>query len=140
MPKKTPLDIYDDMPSEMRSYLRHNGWHFNKKACEYAVNLMLRRNPSTNRLEKIEPISKDRVDSMLTKNNILLENNTGYDYVYVANVCKADYSKSIPDEPHMALFIKETIDDPDAGDGTTMRRWYASMVAAGEPVEWDELI
>ena len=43
MPKKAPLDIYDDMPSEMRSYLRHNGWHFNKKACEYAVNLMLRR-------------------------------------------------------------------------------------------------
>lgn len=64
-----------------------------------------------------------------------------YDYVYVANMGKADYLKSsIPDEAHLALYIKDTIDDPDAPDGATMRRWYATMIAAGEPIEWDEVL
>ena len=28
----------------------------------------------------------------------------------------------------------------DAGDGTTMRRWYATMVANGTMVDWEEFI
>ena len=44
----------------------------------------------------------------------------------------------------MCLFGYElavrAVSDPDAADGTTMRRWYATMVAAGEPVEWDEIL
>lgn len=50
-------------------------------------------------------------------------------------MCKADYyGSSITDEKHFALYIKDTIDDEDAGDGTTMRRWYATMVANGTMV------
>ena len=39
---------------------------------------------------------------------------------------------------HVALYIKDTIDDEDAADGTTMRRWYATMVANGVMVDWDD--
>ena len=35
---------------------------------------------------------------------------------------------------------KDTIDDEDAGDGTTMRRWYATMVANGTMVDWEDVI
>ena len=77
----------------------------------------------------------------LTQNNIKLENNVGYDYVFVGNMCKADYyGSSITDERHFALYIKDTIDDEDAGDGTTMRRWYATMVANGTMVDWEDVI
>ena len=56
-------------------------------------------------------------------------------------MCKADYyGSSITDEKHFALYIKDTIDDEDAGDGTTMRRWYATMVANGTMVDWEEFI
>ena len=47
---------------------------------------------------------------------------------------------SINDEKHFALYIKDTIDDEDAGDGTTMRRWYATMVANGMMVDWEDVI
>ena len=78
---------------------------------------------------------------MLKKYNVVLENNVGYDYVFVANMCKADYLKSsIADEHHLALYVKDTIDDIDAGDGVTMRRWYATMVANGEMVDWDDIL
>lgn len=141
MRQRQPLDLYDDMPRDMRKYLSNNGWHFNKKACDFAVSLMKKENPSTKKKEKIEPYTKEQVDEMLKKYNVVLENNVGYDYVFVANMCKADYLKSsIADEHHLALYVKDTIDDIDAGDGVTMRRWYATMVANGEMVDWDDIL
>lgn len=139
--RREPLDIRDRRPEEMEAYLSNFGWHFNKKMCEFAVSFMKKLNPSTGKKERIEPISKEKVDELLTRYGIKLENNALYDYVYVANMGKADYLKSsIPDEAHLALYIKDTIDDPDAPDGATMRRWYATMIAAGEPIEWDEVL
>lgn len=141
MRQRQPLDLYDDMPRDMRKYLSNNGWHFNKKACDFAVSLMKKENQSTKKKEKIEPYTKEQVDEMLKKYNVVLENNVGYDYVFVANMCKADYLKSsIADEHHLALYVKDTIDDVDAGDGVTMRRWYATMVANGEIVDWEEIL
>lgn len=139
--KKTALDIYDDIPREMRNYLQHNGWHFNKKACMYAVGMMKKRNPVSNKLEKVEPYTKDQVEDLLRKYNITIEDTSNYDFVFVANMCKADYLRSsIPDEHHLALYIKDVLEDADAGDGVTMRRWYATMVANGTGVDWEDIL
>ncbi len=129
------LDIYDDMPRAMKKYLSHYGWHFNKALCNYAISLMKRNK------KPLEKLNKEYVDKLLTQNNITLENNIGYDYIFVANMCKADYyGSSITDEKHVALYIKDTIDDEDVSDGVTMRRWYATMVANGIMVDWDDYI
>ena len=91
--------------------------------------------------KKLEPLTKEYVDKVLQQNNIKLEHNVGCDYVFVANMCKADYyGSSIVDEKHFALYIKDTIEDEDAADGTTMRRWYATMVANGIMIDWEEFI
>lgn len=125
----------------MEAYLSNFGWHFNKKMCDFAVSLMKKINPATGKKERIEPISKEKVEELLTKYGVKLDNNSLYDFVYVANMGKADFFKSsIPDEQHLAVYVKDVIDDPDAPDGTTMRRWYATMIASGEPIEWDEMI
>lgn len=135
------LDIFDDIPREQRLYLQHNGWHFNKRAVEYATSKMKKKNSATGKMERIEPYTKEQVDELLTKYGIKLENSVGLDYVYVASMCKADFLKSsVPDEQHLVLYIKDVVDDADAADGTIMRRWYAGMVAAGESVEWDEML
>lgn len=139
--KRQPLDIYDEIPVAMRRYLQHNGWHFGKKACDWAVSMMKKKNSATGMKERIEPWTKENVDEILKTNNVQIDNNVGYDYVYVANMCKADYFKtSIPDKLHVALFIKDTIDDVDGADGAVMRCWYAKMVGAGIPVDWEELL
>jgi hypothetical protein len=129
------LDLYDEIPSAMRRYLRHNGWHFNKALCNFAVSLMKKNG------KKLDPISKENVDKLLEQYSIHLKNNIGYDYVFVANMCKADYyGSSITDDKHVALYIKDTIDDEDAADGTTMRRWYATMVSNGVIIDWDDTL
>lgn len=125
----------------MRAYIRNNGWHFNKKACEFATKLMRKKSPATGKAEELESWTKEEVEKLLQREGVTIDNNTGHDFVFVANMAKADYmGSSIEDEKHLALFVKDTIDDIDAGDGTIMRRWYASMVAAGIPVEWDEIL
>jgi hypothetical protein len=130
-----PLDIYDELPKYMRKYLQNYGWHFNKALCHYATSLMKKGG------KKLEVLTKEQVDKILQQNNVSIENSTGYDYVFVANMCKSDYyGSSIADEKHFALYIKDTLDDEDAADGTTMRRWYATMIANGKSVDWEDFI
>ena len=96
------LNAYDYQPEEMRAYLRYNGWHFNKKMCEWAIKQM-RKNG-----KPIRMMSKDDIEDILKKNNIVLENNVGYDAVYIAHMCLADfYGSSITEEKQMAQFIKD---------------------------------
>ena len=64
-----------------------------------------------------------------------------YDYVFVATMCKADFlGSSVPDEEHLALYIKDTVDDIDANDGTVFRRWMQTMVGNGTPIDWHEIL
>lgn len=141
MKMKYPLDVWDDMPRDMKRYISEYGWHFTKKAYFYACKKMRKMNPATNKIEKVEPYTKEQVDELLTKHSISIENSEMYDYVYVATMCKADYYKSsVPDEQHLAMFVKDTCDDPDASSETAFRRWVATMVGNGSPIDWGELV
>lgn len=135
------MDFYGKMPDEMKDYLRHNGWHFNHKAFDYAVSLMKKKGAS-DKLEKLaEPYTKEQVDELLKKHGITIENNVGYDAAYVANMVKADFWKSsIEDEMHLAKYIKDTLDDPDGSDGNVMFCWYAKMLRGGMPVYWEDIL
>lgn len=135
------LQDYDIIPKEMRAYLRNNGRHFNRKACEWAVKNMRKWNSNTNSSEKIEMKLKDEIDELLKTHGITLSKNKGYDYVYVANMCKADfYGSTIEDERHMALYIKCVIDDADAVGGMVFNRWLADCDTKGIAIDWEELL
>lgn len=136
-----PLDIYDVRPEAMNKYLAAYDWHFCKKACEEAVSRMRRTNPATDKKERIEPMTKEKVDELLAKYNIELEYNTLYDYVYTANQGLADlYKSSVPDEHHLALYVKNVIDDPDNKGGQVFRKWFSSECGNGRPVEWEDMM
>lgn len=139
--KRDSLDTYDVLPQEMIDYLANYGRHFNKKLVKFAVSKMKRKDSSTGMLSKITPISKEEVDALLEAHNIKLKNNQLYDYVYVANMCKADFLKSsIPDDHHMALYIKDVIDDDDAYDGMVFNRWLADTRRVGIAIDWEEML
>lgn len=122
------LQDYDILPYGMRVYLRNYGRHFSKGACDFAISMMK---------PKIERISKEAADDMVKDFGLKLK---GYDHVYLANMCKSDYSKSVPDKEHIALYIKETLNDEDGVEGMVFNRWLADMDTLGVPIDWDELI
>lgn len=135
------LDLYDELPEDMYEYLRHNGRHFNKKLCDFAISKMKSKNPSTGEVVKLSPMSKETIDSLLKTYNIELEENELYDYVYVANMCKADFlGSSVPDEQHLCKYVKDVIDDVDAYTGIVFNRWYADMCRKGIPVSWIDML
>lgn len=139
--KHLPLDIYDDMPSSMKRYISQYGFHFTKKAFECAVKQMKRKNPATGKEEPIEPWSKEQVEEMLVKYGVTLENAVMYDAAYQANWCKADlYKSSVPDDAHVALFVKDTLDDIDGSDELPFRYWLQKCVAMGMPVDFEDLL
>lgn len=91
--------------------------------------------------EKLEAMKKDEVEELLKKFGIKLEKDKGYDCVYVANMAKADYFKSsIMDDAHLALFIKDYIDDPDGYEGMPFTRFFADCIGSGTPVMWDDML
>lgn len=141
MTHRTPLDTYDMKPKGMTNYLRYNGWHFNKKMCEWAVGQLKKYDTSTEQERPVKFVTKEKVDEILKAANVELENNTGYDYVFVANMAASDYyGSSIEDEKHLAMFIMDVIDDIDQADGFIFNRFYADCVHNGTPIPWDDVL
>ena len=136
---QTKTGRYDEIPEGMKRYINNYGCHFNKKLCDEAVSRMYKKVNGKN--EKIQPYSKEQVDNLLKQNNIQLERGKMYDCVYVACMCQADYlGKAVPDMNHLAMFVKDMIDDPDAEDGFIFNRFYADCMFMDNPIDWDECI
>lgn len=135
------LDANDTMPSGLQEYRSRYGWHFSKKLCDWAVKRMRRENKATGKKEPIEPVTKQVVDETLRRYGIQLDNDKGYDAVYVFNMGKADYLKSsVPDEQHLAMLVKDYLDDPDGYEGVALTRFYADCIGSGTPIMWEEML
>lgn len=130
------LDIYEELPSGMREYLAQYGWHFSKKLCDYAVEKMRDRNG-----KKITPYTREQLEQSMKQYNVNVENNEGYDAVYVACMCKADYlGSSITSEQNVMMFVKDFLDDKDGQKTKALDHYYADAIAKGCPLMWEEML
>lgn len=130
---------YDEYPKAMLVYLRNYGPHFNRKLYEFATSKMTKM--SEGKEVKITPYEKEDIEIIMENNNVEVKNAQLYDCAYVASMCKADFlGSSITDERHLALYIKDVIDDVDAPDGLVFNRWYADMCYMGIAIDWEEML
>lgn len=129
------MGSYDEIPEGMKYYINNYGYHFNKKLCEEAVHRMYGED------NNLKPYTKEQVERLLESYDIRPKRGKLYDHVYVANMCANDFlGKSVPDEAHMAQFIKDMIDDPDATEGFIFNRFYADQVFMDNPIEWEDML
>lgn len=136
MHSRENFTAYETMPEDLAIYLSHNGPHFNRAACDFAVSQMYKDNE-----DYITPMTKEEVNYLLKNYKVNIKNNKLYDSVYVANMCKADYfGSSVINDEGLAKFIKDTLDDPDGMEGVTFNRWIADMKWLGIPIPWDEFL
>ena len=133
------LDYRSEFPSGMEEYLSMYGWHFSKRMCDWAVSRMYKS--VGGKKEYIEPLTKERLDALARQHGIKIEGAKGYDDVYIANMCKADfYGKSIKDTPSLLLYVKDVIEDPDAYEGMVFTRFYADCIGSGTPIPWEDVL
>lgn len=141
MGHETRLDANYKFPSGMKEYLDTYGWHFSKKMCEWAVSKMKRKNPQTQKEEPLDYMDKDKTEEFLKKYNVQIQNDKGYDKIYVLNMKRADeFKSSIPDEAHLALSVKDYLDDVDGYPSIAFTRFYADCIGSGCPIIWSDMI
>lgn len=136
------LDIFDmhKMPEGMKEYLSIYGYSFSKKMAEWAISMMYKKGPNDEKI-KITPYTKEALDALLKQNNIQLENDRGYNSVYMAAYCKADhFGGSVPGEAYLAKFVKEEIDDPDGVPDMIFCRFYSDCICKGVPIIWQDML
>ena len=132
----TRLDYYDIMPAGMEAYLSNYDWHFSKAMAEWAISKMRDRNGN-----KVPLRNKEQVESVMKANNVELQNDFGYDAVFVFHMGASDYlGSSITDEAHLARYVKDLLDDKDGYDGIAFTRFMADCSAKGVPIMWEDMI
>lgn len=120
----------------MEEYLEDYGYHFNKRLFEFAVEMMEDKNG-----QPLKPWDKQKTSEFLKAQGITLENDKGHDAAYVLNMARTDYyGSSIIDEPHLAMFVKDYLDDKDGAETRAFDEFYIKTVALGVPVFWDEML
>ena len=134
------LDARDRFPDGMEEYLSVNGWHFNKKMCDYATRRMRKKGKSGEEVA-LESYDSDRCEAILRQNGVDMSAFIGYDFVYVMNMCRADYyGSSVTDEQHLALFVKDYLCDPDGYEGVAFTRFYADCIGKGTLIPWEKML
>lgn len=131
-----PLDIYTKLPSGMVEYLDAYGFHFSKKACQFAIYGM----ETTDGDKHMKMTPKEEIERILESYSCMPENNYGYDAVYLYHMAISDYPITLPDEARRASYVKETLDDKDASAESVFRCWLAKMTGNGIPIIWNDLM
>lgn len=122
--------------TSFEEYTDQFGCHFNKKLYEWAVSMMKDRNGN-----RIQPMQKEQVTEFLRVNGVTLKNDKGYDAAYVHAMAKADYyGSSISDDIHLALFVRDFLDDPDGTKTKAFDHFVVDCREKGEPIFWDEMM
>lgn len=131
------LDYYDIIPAGMSAYLASHGRHFSKPMLEWACSMMKDRRGS-----KQIPLDKKDFDKNMNEYGIKLDRTDGYyDGIYVWAMASSDYlSSSIQDEYHIALFVKDYIDDVDGNPTRAFDEFYINCVAKGVDIPWEDMI
>ena len=126
----------------MEDYLEDYGFHFNKRLFEFAMQLIedAVKNDKNN-VRPFTPWDKQKTTDFLKANGVSLKNDMGHDAAYVLNMARADYfGSSIIDDLHLALFVKDYLDDKDGSPTRAFDEFYIKTVALGIPIFWDEML
>ena len=117
-------------------YTDQYGCHFNKKLYEWAVSMMKDRNGN-----KVGLMTKEQASEWLKTNNVTLKNDKGWDSAYIIAMGRADYfGSSIKDDLHLALFVRDFLDDIDGTPTKAFDHFIVDCRAKGEYIFWDDMI
>ena len=117
-------------------YTDQYGCHFNKKLYEWAVSMMTDRNGKS-----VPTMTREQVSEWLRTNGVTLKNDKGYDAAYVHAMARADYwGSSITDDAHLALFIRDYVDDQDGSATKAFDHFVVDCRVKNEPIFWDEMM
>lgn len=116
-------------------YMERYKGHFSKRLAEWAISKMERDG------RRIQPYTLEEVGSMIAPFGNEIGEECLYDAWYLANMAKADYlGSSITDAAHVALFIKDTLCDPDGCPEMVLACFRAKCDVKNIPIYWERYL
>jgi hypothetical protein len=122
--------IYEDMYHGM----------FSKKLAEWAISKMSKEDQSSKTIKRIVARKLDDVQQVLSENKITLPDEFVYTSWYLFNMAVADYPKSLKTDEQRALFVEETLCDPDGMPENVLDCFVTKMCNAGVPIYWESFL
>lgn len=106
----------------------------------YAAAMLSKKYPNSGKMVKITPSSIDEMEDALKQANIQVKEECIYDALYLWNMTKADYEKSLPTKEARAVYIDETINDPDGCQEAVLACFCAKMDLKEVPIHWERFL
>lgn len=135
------LNCMKNYISEGRAmYEDENHGLFSKKLAEWAIGNMEMKDNVTKEMKKIKPVSIDEMKETMKKSGVELQDEFIYTAWYLFNMALADYPKTLKTGEQRAMFVEETICDPDGMPENVLDCFVAKMCNAGIPIYWEKML
>lgn len=131
------MEMYVYKSEEEEIYNAKYFGHFNKRLADWAISNMRKENKTSGVLEPVKKKTIEEFDAFLKANNLNISDESYYDAYYLLHMALSDYEESLEDDKHRALFIDETINDPDCEPTAVLACFKAKMELCRVPIYWE---
>lgn len=113
---------------------------FSRKLAKWAIGMMGVKDGATEKLRPITQRSLDDVQEILKANDVTIPDHCIYTGWYLYMMAIADYPKSLQTDKQRALYVEETLCDPDGDPSDVLACFEAKMCNAGIPIYWERMM
>ena len=128
------------MTEEEAMYMQAYQGHFSRKLAAWAIGNMEMEEQGTHVMKPVTMRSVDDVMEILKTNGVEVADECTFDAWYLYMMTIADYPKSLPNDKQRALYVDETICDPDGDPTNVLSCFVAKMCNAGIPIHWQMFV
>lgn len=121
-------------------YEDENHGLFSKRLAEWAIGMMKMKDTATGEKKRIKARSIEDMQEVLKSNNIKMQDEFVYTAWYLFNMSIADYPKTCKTDEDRAMFVDETINDPDGCPENVLDCFEVKMQNAGVPIYWERYL
>lgn len=128
------------MTEEEAIYQQAYQGHFSRKLALWAISNMQLKDPTTEKMKPVTVRSVDDVKEILQDNGVDIPDECLFDAWYLYHMAIADNPKSLPSDKQRAIYVEETICDPDGDPTNVLACFAAKMCNARKPIHWEMFI
>lgn len=113
---------------------------FSRKLARWAIGRMETKDAATGKMKPLVARPLDDVRETLSASKVDLPDEYMYTAWYLFNMAVADYPKTLKSDEQRALFVEETLCDPDGDVSDVLACFEAKMCNAGVPIYWEMFV
>lgn len=121
-------------------YEDYNHGLFSKRLAEWAIGNMKIEDPATKETKKLRPRTIEDMQEVMKANNVKMPEEFVYTAWYLFNMAVADYPKTCKTDADRAMFVDETLNDPDGMPENVLSCFEVKMCNAGIPIYWERYL